>query len=527
MTQGLTLPSRFGRNQSLIISGESGAGKTASAKYAMRYFTAVGGGLGDSSMEEKVLASSPLMEVRPPVPKPFSLHSAHDKMDGCGGLASPGAPGDPKPPSCQAFGNAKTTRNDNSSRFGKYIEIGFSHGRVMGATIKTYLLEKSRVTFQVGLWVGTWPRVGHGCRGMQPQCCSVELGGGDVPLSPLWGCSVLFLLLCRQKQNGTTTSSISSAPQPPCLSCRVCICVSAPRPPGCPHGDASALPSPLPPNPWGCWLDVLPRGMGVVGSPVGLCCFHHPHISSSGGAETFYYTQQGRCGAGTDDASDLDSTRHAFSLLGTVLAGHGLGKNIGVGIPTSPLSCGPSPSSHHRWLGAPLLAVPFSVAHAAQGPTPTPPSVPVGVPEADQLELFAILAAILHLGNVTIRGRDRHGDGCFVEVGESPTCVPTHPSAAGDLSVPPQPNSEALGLFCALLGIEEAQVTRWLCHRKLVTAGETYMKPLSRQQVLDCRDALAKHMYGQVFRWMTSRVNRALRSPEGHHTSIGILDIYG
>ncbi|XP_072213378.1 unconventional myosin-Vb-like [Excalfactoria chinensis] len=288
---------RFGRNQSLIISGESGAGKTASAKYAMRYFTTVGGDLGDSSMEEKVLASSPLME---------------------------------------AFGNAKTTRNDNSSRFGKYIEIGFSHARVMGATIKTYLLEKSRVTFQAKA-----ERNYH-----------------------------IFYQLC-----------------------------------------ASAA---------------LPELQGL-------------HLR---GAETFYYTQQGRCSAGTDDASDLDSTRNAFSLL--------------------------------------------------------------GVPEADQLELFAILAAILHLGNVTIRGRDRHGDGCFVES-----------------------NSEALGLFCALLGIEEVQVTRWLCHRKLVTAGETYMKPLSRQQALDCRDALAKHMYGQVFRWMTSRVNRALRSPEGQHTSIGILDIYG
>ncbi|XP_065603387.1 unconventional myosin-Vb-like [Cyrtonyx montezumae] len=288
---------RFGRNQSLIISGESGAGKTASAKYAMRYFTAVGGGLGDSSMEEKVLASSPIME---------------------------------------AFGNAKTTRNDNSSRFGKYIEIGFSHARVMGATIKTYLLEKSRVTFQAKA-----ERNYH-----------------------------IFYQLC-----------------------------------------ASAA---------------LPELRGL-------------HLR---GAETFYYTQQGRCSVGTDDASDLDSTRLAFSLL--------------------------------------------------------------GVPEADQLELFAILAAILHLGNVTIRGRDRHGDGCSVE-----------------------PNNEALGLFCALLGIEEVQVTRWLCHRKLVTAGETYLKPLTRQQALDSRDALAKHMYGQVFRWMTSRVNRALRSPEGHHTSIGILDIYG
>lgn len=50
----------------------------------------------------------------------------------------------------QAIGNAKTTRNDNSSRFGKYIEIGFdTRFRIIGANMRTYLLEKSRVVFQV------------------------------------------------------------------------------------------------------------------------------------------------------------------------------------------------------------------------------------------------------------------------------------------------------------------------------------------------------------------------------------------
>lgn len=52
--------------------------------------------------------------------------------------------------SSQAIGNAKTTRNDNSSRFGKYTEIGFDRRyRIIGANMRTYLLEKSRVVFQV------------------------------------------------------------------------------------------------------------------------------------------------------------------------------------------------------------------------------------------------------------------------------------------------------------------------------------------------------------------------------------------
>ncbi|CAH2056452.1 unnamed protein product, partial [Iphiclides podalirius] len=98
------------RDQSIIVSGESGAGKTVSAKYAMRYFAAVGGNASETQVERKVLASSPIME---------------------------------------SIGNAKTTRNDNSSRFGKFIEIHFDeHYRISGASMRTYLLEKSRVVYQ-------------------------------------------------------------------------------------------------------------------------------------------------------------------------------------------------------------------------------------------------------------------------------------------------------------------------------------------------------------------------------------------
>eukprot|EP00039_Didymoeca_costata_P008450 m.112323 g.112323 ORF g.112323 m.112323 type:complete len:1040 (+) comp14087_c0_seq1:319-3438(+) len=98
------------KNQSIIVSGESGAGKTVSAKFAMRYFAAIGGASDETQIEKRILASNPLME---------------------------------------AIGNAKTTRNDNSSRFGKYIEIVFDKNKLItGAHMRTYLLEKSRLVFQ-------------------------------------------------------------------------------------------------------------------------------------------------------------------------------------------------------------------------------------------------------------------------------------------------------------------------------------------------------------------------------------------
>lgn len=76
-------------------------------------------------------------------------------------------------------------------------------------------------------------------------------------------------------------------------------------------------------------------------------------------------------------------------------------------------------------------------------------------------------------------------------------------------TVPLQPGSKVLGLFCALLGMEVSQVMV-----KLVTTGETFMKPLSRQQVPDSWDALAKHMYREILSWMVRRVTEG--SPHFH-----------
>ncbi|XP_044049843.1 unconventional myosin-Va isoform X6 [Siniperca chuatsi] len=286
------------RNQSIIVSGESGAGKTVSAKYAMRYFATVSGSTSEANVEQKVLASNPIME---------------------------------------AIGNAKTTRNDNSSRFGKYIEIGFDNRfRIIGANMRTYLLEKSRVVFQADE-----ERNYH-----------------------------IFYQLCA----------------------------------------SSHLPE-----------------------------FKTLKLSS---ANDFLYTRQGRSPVidGVDDTKELCTTRNAFTLL--------------------------------------------------------------GINESYQMGLFQVLAAILHLGNVEIKDRD------------------------SDSSVIP-PNNRHLTAFCELVGVTYQDMSQWLCHRKLKTATETYIKPLPRMQATNARDALSKHIYAKLFNWIVEHVNKALITNVKQHSFIGVLDIYG
>ncbi|XP_073786132.1 unconventional myosin-Va isoform X15 [Danio rerio] len=264
----------------------------------MRYFATVSGSASEANVEEKVLASNPIME---------------------------------------SIGNAKTTRNDNSSRFGKYIEIGFDKKyHIIGANMRTYLLEKSRVVFQADE-----ERNYH-----------------------------IFYQLC-----------------------------------------ASA---------------------------------HLPEFKALklGKANDFHYTKQGRNPVidGVDDAKEMSTTRNAFILL--------------------------------------------------------------GINESYQMGLFQILASILHLGNVDVKDRD------------------------SDSSIIP-PNNGHLSVFCELMGVTYQDMSHWLCHKKLKTATETYIKPIPKLQAINARDALAKHIYAKLFNWIVDHVNKALHSTVKQHSFIGVLDIYG
>jgi myosin heavy subunit/alpha-tubulin suppressor-like RCC1 family protein len=122
-------------NQAIIISGESGAGKTETAKYIMQYLTCV------SSAGRKGKK-----EARDPAARRGSLGSSANPFEGASEdiekeILSAN-------PIMEAFGNAKTVRNDNSSRFGKFMKIYFDDKGIAGGSITNYLLEKTRVTHQ-------------------------------------------------------------------------------------------------------------------------------------------------------------------------------------------------------------------------------------------------------------------------------------------------------------------------------------------------------------------------------------------
>lgn len=84
-----------------------------------------------------------------------------------------------------------------------------------------------------------------------------------------------------------------------------------------------------------------------------------------------------------------------------------------------------------------------------------------------------------------------------------------------------------LMVFCDLMGVPYEEMAHWLCHRKLKTTMETYVKSVSQINAIYGRDALAKHVYAKLFSWVVGSINNALKSTVKQHSFIGVLDIYG
>lgn len=126
----------------------------------------------------------------------------------------------------------------------------------------------------------------------------------------------------------------------------------------------------------------------------------------------------------------------------------------------------------------------------------------LGLNEDFQFNVFKVLAAILHLGNVKIKD-----------------------SGDGKSSVPP--SDPHLAVFCELLDVSTEQLVRWLCHRRIVLVTETVVKPVPKERAVNARDALAKQIYAHLFDCIITRINTALKVPGKQHAFIGVLDIYG
>ncbi|KAG5462128.1 MAG: P-loop containing nucleoside triphosphate hydrolase protein, partial [Olpidium bornovanus] len=373
---------REGRNQTIVVSGESGAGKTVSAKYVMRYFAtaadedeggadylldgAGGASLCPASPFSPASLSSPGKRRRPRRPKKTvaknsrnlnlpeteainqQLQATAAARGGAGaddenGISETEAQILATNPIMEAFGNAKTTRNDNSSRFGKHIEFEFDEGQtIVGARIRTYLLERSRLVFQ--------PETERNYH-------------------------IFYQLVA-----------------------------------GAPPSEKKEL------------------GLG------------------GGAFEDFHYLSQGnQCYiSGVDDAAEFEVTQRALSTIG--------------------------------------IAVQL------------------------QWQVFRLLAALLHIGNIRIAG----GGG------------------AGDASIPE--SDKAFADAARLLGVDAAEFRKWLVKKQIATRSEKIVSNLKPPAATAVRDAVAKYIYANIFDWLVRIVNSSLSLIGGQEkasTFIGVLDIYG
>ncbi len=221
-------------------------------------------------------------------------------------------------------------------------------------------------------------------------------------------------------------------------------------------------------------------------------------LSSIVSADKFRYTCMGGeiSIEGVNDKKDMEETRRTFAMLG---------KNC--------LSC-------NFLIGFKFLLELY-----------LSPSASPGLKEDFQADVFKVLAAILHLGNVEIKNSG--GDKSSVSVSlSSPyrkllfVCEVRFTNLFPDFYII-QPSDPHLEAFCELLGVSAEGLVHWLCHRRIVMVTETVVKPVPKERAVNSRDALAKQIYAHLFDCIITRINTVLQVPGKQHTFIGVLDIYG
>jgi myosin-5 len=132
----------------------------------------------------------------------------------------------------------------------------------------------------------------------------------------------------------------------------------------------------------------------------------------------------------------------------------------------------------------------------------------LGFSQWELSDTFKVLAVILHLRIVTITEAVAEEDG---GVDSESSAIPA--------------NDGHLLILAELVQLDANEMRSWLCHRKIVSTHEVFFKPMTVEEAVGARDALAKHIYAQLFNWIATFVNKALESTGTSQQFIGVLDI--
>ncbi|KAH9785064.1 Myosin-6 [Citrus sinensis] len=459
-----------GISQSILVSGESGAGKTESTKQLMRYLAYMGGRAAAEgrSVEKKVLESNPVLE---------------------------------------AFGNAKTVRNNNSSRFGKFVEIQFDRsGRISGAAIRTYLLERSRVC-QV-----SDPERNYHCFYMlcaaPPEIIILLypsiLGNGYEKSNTVIHLHIAFCQIETSYLNSVEPQKIhliefmlfSWYTTIHVLSTVSAQSLRTLEMSG--HDVSNAL------GTFVAAVNYLYMYYVVFSHKVFLVDAKGSVFVSNSVSEMHAYPspilaiRNGKVGDFYDSAdmyNIYDSVDMyiqfyfiSFSKLNKDIQRFKLG----------------NPRTFH-YLNQSNCYELDGVNDSKEYIATRQAMDVVGISSDEQDAIFRVVAAILHLGNVE-----------FAKGKEVDSSVPKDKKSQFHLK------TVAELLMCDAKALEDS-----LCKREIVTRDETITKWLDPEAAAVSRDALAKIVYSRLFDWLVEKINNSIGQDPNSKSLIGVLDIYG